>query len=72
MHGLVRELAVQVQSNICDNIFKFLTYYPRSWATDTATLFAHCVPTNNDIHHTDAGICMYDFFQTLFHTSSGL
>ena len=55
MHGLVRELALQVYKTICNNtcIFK-----PGNLLHSTREVveffFAYCVLANNVIHRTDA------------------
>ena len=48
MHGLVRELALQVYKTICNNIFKLGNLLQLS------NIFSYCVLANNAIHRTDA------------------
>ena len=52
MHGLVRELALQVYKSICNNIFKLgnLLHSTR----EEVEYFLYCVLANNVIHRTDA------------------
>ena len=52
MHGLVRELALQVYKTICNNIFKLGNYY--IVREKLANIFSYCVLANNVIHRTDA------------------
>ena len=52
MHGLVRELALQVYKTICNNIFKLgkLLHSTR----EVVDYFSYCVLANNVIHRIDA------------------
>ena len=52
MHGLVRELALQVYKTICNNIFKLgnLLHSMR----EVVEFFSYCVLANSVIHRTDA------------------
>ena len=65
MHDLVRELALQVYKNICNNISKL-----RNLLHITQKIGRHfisyCVPANSVIHQMQY---MYDFLQTLLHTA---
>ena len=51
MHGLVRELALQVYKTICNNIFKLENYY--IVREKLSNIFSNCVLSNNVIHRTD-------------------
>ena len=53
MHGLVRELALQVYKTICNNIFK-LGNLLHSTREVVEYFFSYCVLANNVIHRTDA------------------
>ena len=53
MHGLVRELALQVYKTICNNILK-LGNLLHSMREVVEYIFSYCVLTNNGIHRTDA------------------
>ena len=53
MHGLVRELALQVYTTICNNIFK-LGNLLHSIREKLSNIFSYCVLANNVIHRTDA------------------
>ena len=64
MHDSVRELALQVYKNICNNIFKLRKLLHITQEVGRHFI-SYCVPTKNVIHRTDA---VHDFLQTLFHT----
>ena len=66
MHGLVRELALQVYKTICNNIFKLgnlLHSTPRS-----CRIFFHIVSSQTTSYIAQMQY-MYDSSQTLFHTA---
>ena len=52
MHGLVRELVLQVYKTICNNVFKFgnLLHSTR----EVVEYFSYYALANNVIHRTDA------------------
>ena len=52
MHGLVRELALQVYKTVCYNISKLGNYY--IVREKFSNIFSYCVLANNVIHRTDA------------------
>ena len=52
MHGLVRELALQVYKTICNNILNLEIYY--IVREKVSNIFSYCVLANNVIHRTDA------------------
>ena len=52
MHGVVRELALQVYKTICNNIFKLGNYY--IVREKLLNIFSYCVLANNVIHRTGA------------------
>ena len=52
MHGLVRELALQVYKTICNNIFKLEIYC--IVREKLSNIFSYYVLANNVIHRTDA------------------
>ena len=52
MHGLVRELALQVYKTICNNIFKLGNYY--IVREKLSNILSYYVLANNFIHRTDA------------------
>ena len=53
MHDLVRELALQVYNNICNNISK-LRNLLRSTQEVGRHFISYCDPANNVIHRRDA------------------
>ena len=52
MHGLVRELVLQVYKTICNNTFKLGNLLHRR--EKLSNIFSYCVLANNVIHRTDA------------------
>ena len=54
MHGLARELALQVYKTICNNIFKPGNLLHSTREVVAVNIFSYCVLANNVIHRTDA------------------